>query len=218
MKNLRKVEKENKQKPIDQEANISSSPDNMKTARMPPSLSDSLIKKMEISFYQKQRDATAANIEALFNPRQTSPQAGHQAVSIQKAQRLNTPPKKDVADILKRVQSSKTDKVSDCPTLQKQFQSRVNPITRKRQVQKKEGFIWFACYNEMVGADVFASVLKSLPKDLRKFPTESLHLHIKDFELWYGSNQQQNPALVQPCVRRVAGKVLFVQVHLIEVK
>ena len=74
----------------------------------------------------------------------------------------------------------------------------------------------------MVGSETFASVISALPKDLRKFPQESLHLHIKDFELWYATSQndRNNSNLVfgQPCVRRVNGKVLFVQVHLIEVK
>lgn len=105
--------------------------------------------------------------------------------------------------------------MSECPTQQKQFHSKINPLMRKRQSQKKEGYIWLACYNELISNDCLANVLASLPKDLRKFPAESLHLHIKDFELQYATNhvvtaKQLSSEQAFPCVKRVPGKVLFV--------
>lgn len=66
-------------------------------------------------------------------------------------------------------------------------------------------------------------MLASLPKERRNFPAESFHLHIKDFELQYAANHVVSAKQVQndqtfPCVKRVPGKVLFVQVYLLEIK
>jgi hypothetical protein len=115
------------------------------------------------------------------------------------------------------------DKTSECPTQQKQFSSKINPLMRKRQSQKKEGYIWLACYNDMISNECLANVMASLPKDMRKFPQETLHLHIKDFELCYATNnvvtaRQGLNHCAYPCVRRVPGKVLFVQVYLLEIR
>jgi hypothetical protein len=77
---------------------------------------------------------------------------------------------------------------SECPTLQKQFHSRINPIKSKRQAQKKEGYTWLACYNDLVCPQNLATMIQAMPKDLRNMPAESLHLHIKDFELTFATN------------------------------
>ena len=66
-------------------------------------------------------------------------------------------------------------------------------------------------------------MIASLPKEHRKFPTETLHLHIKDFELQYATNQvvtarQGTNDLAYPCIRHVPGKVLFAQVYLLETR
>jgi hypothetical protein len=56
-----------------------------------------------------------------------------------------------------------------------------------------------------------------MPLDHRKMPSESLHLHIKDFELNFASNSRQ-PSTTYACVRKAIGKVLFVQVYLVTVR
>ena len=75
----------------------------------------------------------------------------------------------------------------------------------------------------MISNECLANVMASLPKDMRKFPQETLHLHIKDFELCYATNnvvtaRQGFNHCAYPCVRRVPGKVLFVQVYLLEIR
>lgn len=62
-------------------------------------------------------------------------------------------------------------------------------------------------------------MIQAMPKDLRNMPAESLHLHIKDFELTFATNTRPSESeMTFASVRRALGKVLFVQVHLIEVR
>ena len=108
------------------------------------SISDSISKKFEMA---KRKDVpdikrnlklTTGHIEALLSNRQSSPQSGLQAQtsqtvhSIQK-QRIETPPKKAHQGVHKseRVKTN-VDKMSECPTQQKQFHSKINPLMRKR--------------------------------------------------------------------------------------
>ena len=72
-----------------------------------------------------------------------------------------------------------------------------------------------AFYNDLVTPERFHQLIGALPKELRKMPAESHHLHVRDFELQYATNQvvtaRQAPSdVTYPCVRKLAGKVLFV--------
>lgn len=131
---------------------------------------------------------------------------------------MQTPPKKGVQALLRQVRGLAIEEKSDCPTQQKQFTSRINPIKSKRQAQKKEGFVWMACFNDLVSPNNFSKLVQALPKEARRMPTESLHLHIRDFELAFAVNSKYETTEMNfACVKRSPGKIVFAQVYLLEV-